>query len=83
MIVIFAGEYRFLMNFQDHATKFLQLRPLKSKHAKDVADELSKVFFSFGAPRILQRYVMIVIIMIFRIFLGYLQKCDFYYELLQ
>ena len=48
------GEFTFLMNFQDHGTKFLHLRPLKSKHAANVAEELSKIFFTFGAPRILQ-----------------------------
>lgn len=31
------GDYKFIMNFQDHATKFLHLRPLKSKHAVNVA----------------------------------------------
>lgn len=48
------GEYTFLMNYQDHATKFLHLRPLKSKHAKNVAEELSIIFFTFGVPQILQ-----------------------------
>lgn len=36
------GEYRFLLNYQDHLTKFLHLRPLKSKHAANVADILFK-----------------------------------------
>lgn len=49
------GEYKFLMNYQDHATKFVQLRPLKSKRADDVAQELYKIFHIFGAPYILQR----------------------------
>lgn len=31
------GEYKFLMNYQCHFTKFLHLRPLKSKHAANVA----------------------------------------------
>lgn len=48
------GEYHWLMNYQDHATKFLQLRPLKSKHAANVAEELVKIFSIFGAPAILQ-----------------------------
>ncbi|XP_043462868.1 KRAB-A domain-containing protein 2-like [Leptopilina heterotoma] len=26
------GDYKWLLNYQDHATKFLHLRPLKSKH---------------------------------------------------
>lgn len=48
------GEYSWLLNYQDHATKFLQLRPLKSKHAVNVAEELSKIFCTFGAPGKLQ-----------------------------
>lgn len=48
------GEHKWLMNYQDHATKFLHLRPIKSKHASNVAEELSKIFFTFGAPAILQ-----------------------------
>lgn len=48
------GEYNWLLNYQDHATKFLHLRPLKSKHAVNVAEELLKIFFTFGAPAILQ-----------------------------
>ncbi|CAF4947546.1 unnamed protein product [Pieris macdunnoughi] len=39
---------------QDHATKFLHLRPLKSKRAVEVAFELFKIFLEFGAPLILQ-----------------------------
>ncbi|XP_051163768.1 KRAB-A domain-containing protein 2-like [Leptopilina boulardi] len=48
------GDFKWILNYQDHATKFLHLRPLKSKHAKNVADELSKIFFTWGAPQILQ-----------------------------
>lgn len=48
------GEYHWIMNYQDHHTKFLHLRPLKSKHAASVAEELLKIFFCFGAPAILQ-----------------------------
>lgn len=48
------GEFKFLMNYQDHGTKFLHLRPLKSKHAVNVATELRKIFLTLGAPRILQ-----------------------------
>lgn len=42
------------MHYQDHATKFCQLRPLKSKSAKEVAEELTKIFFIWGAPQLLQ-----------------------------
>src|SRR5436309_4266617 len=48
------GEFNWLLNYQDHATKFLHLRPLRSKHAANVAEELSKIFFTWGAPTILQ-----------------------------
>lgn len=43
-----------LLNYQDHGTKFLHLLTLKTKHAVNDADELSKIFFTFGAPSILQ-----------------------------
>ena len=46
--------YNWLLNYQDHHTKFTHLRPLKSKHAAFVAFELFKIFSTFGAPRILQ-----------------------------
>ena len=47
------GEFKWLMNYQDHETNFSHLRPLKSKQVANVAEELSKIFFTFGAPRIL------------------------------
>ncbi|KAL0868264.1 hypothetical protein ABMA27_007795 [Loxostege sticticalis] len=43
-----------LLNFHDHSTKFLHLRPLKSKTTAEVAFELLKIFLEFGAPLILQ-----------------------------
>lgn len=46
--------YKWLLDYQDYATKFLHLRPLTSKHAACVAQELRKFFFTFGAPAILQ-----------------------------
>lgn len=48
------GQYQWLMNYQDNATKFLHLRPLHSKRAVEVASELLKIFLEFGAPHILQ-----------------------------
>lgn len=47
-------DYKWLLNYQDHATKFLHLRPIKTKQAANVVNELSKIFFTFGAPEILQ-----------------------------
>ncbi|RDD40124.1 KRAB-A domain-containing protein 2 [Trichoplax sp. H2] len=46
-------EFRFIMVYQDHLTKFIQLRPLKTKQAKEVAEVLYKIFAIFGAPAIL------------------------------
>ncbi|CAH4036853.1 unnamed protein product [Pieris brassicae] len=48
------GDFKWLLNYQDSATKFLSLRPLKSKRASEVAMELMKIFMTFGAPAILQ-----------------------------
>lgn len=48
------GEYKWLMNYQDHLTKFIHLKPLKSKSAKDVCEEFLKIFLEFGAPIVLQ-----------------------------
>ncbi|XP_071050737.1 KRAB-A domain-containing protein 2-like [Onthophagus taurus] len=46
--------YKWLMNYQDHATKFCLLRPLTTKRVAEVAMELLKIFLDFGAPHILQ-----------------------------
>lgn len=48
------GDWKWLMNYQDHTTKFTHLRPLRSKEASGVAVELLKIFLEFGAPAILQ-----------------------------
>ena len=48
------GEYNLMMHFQDHLTKFSNLRPLKSKRAAEVAFHLLDIFSTFGAPYILQ-----------------------------
>ncbi|CAF4145939.1 unnamed protein product, partial [Adineta steineri] len=48
------GEFKFILNYQDHFTKFSILRPLKSKTAAEVAFNLSDIFTTFGAPAILQ-----------------------------
>lgn len=47
------GEYKFIHNYQDHLTKFIQLRPLKSKTAEEVVLTLLPIFLTFGAPNIL------------------------------
>ena len=48
------GYYQFIMNYQDHLTKFTILRPLKTKTAVEVAYQLMDIFCMFGAPFILQ-----------------------------
>jgi hypothetical protein len=48
------GDFKFIMVYQDHLTKFIQLRALKTKRAEEVAYHLLDVFTIFGAPCILQ-----------------------------
>lgn len=48
------GEFKFILNYQDHLTKFILLRALKSKRAEDVAYQLLCVFTTIGAPSVLQ-----------------------------
>ena len=48
------GEYKWILNAQDHMTKFSHLRPLKFKSASCVAWALYKIFCRCGAPVILQ-----------------------------
>lgn len=46
--------FKWIMNYQDHLTKFCVLRPLPDKTAAGVAKELVEVFCLLGAPHILQ-----------------------------
>lgn len=48
------GNYKFLLNYQDFLTKFIQLRPLITIQANEIASELLKIFLAFGAPAVLQ-----------------------------
>ncbi|KHJ40577.1 hypothetical protein D918_09352 [Trichuris suis] len=48
------GEYKFIMAYQDHLTKFVVLKALKSKTAEEVAHNLVDIFTLLGAPSILQ-----------------------------
>ena len=48
------GEFKWLLVYQDHFTKFVQLRPLKNKTAVEVAKALLDIFSIFGVPAILQ-----------------------------
>ena len=48
------SEYQYILHYQDHFTKFSVLRALRSKRAKEVADQLCDIFATQGAPKILQ-----------------------------
>lgn len=48
------GNYKFILVYQDHLTKFVVLRPLQTKRAEDFAGQLLDIFLLFGAPCILQ-----------------------------
>jgi len=48
------GEYRFIMHYKEHLTKFSFCQPLTCKKAVEVAKELLSVFLTYGAPRVLQ-----------------------------
>lgn len=47
------GDYKFILVYQDHLTKYILLHPLKHKRAEEVAYILLDIF-TFGAPTILQ-----------------------------
>ena len=48
------GQYKWIMVYQDHLTKFCVLRPLNTKRAAEVAYQLMDIFLLLGAPQILQ-----------------------------
>jgi len=48
------NDFRFIFCYQDHLTKFVILRPLKSKRAEEIAYNLLDIYTTFGAPAILQ-----------------------------
>ena len=47
-------QFKWIMVYQCHLTKFVILRPLSSKRAAEVAYQLLDIFLLFGAPAILQ-----------------------------
>lgn len=47
-------RFQFIMVYQDYVTRFIQLRPLTSKKAAEVAKQLLDIFCIFGAPSIIQ-----------------------------
>ena len=48
------GDHKWILVYQDHSTKFAQLRPVTSKRAPEIAYQLLDIFSIFGAPTILQ-----------------------------
>ena len=48
------GEWKWILVVQDHLTKFVHLRPLKSKRAVEVAENVLDIFLVFGAPSVIQ-----------------------------
>ena len=48
------GQFKWIIVYQCHLTKFVILRPLSSKRAAEVASQLLDIFLIFGAPAILQ-----------------------------
>ncbi|XP_055838407.1 KRAB-A domain-containing protein 2-like [Episyrphus balteatus] len=45
--------YRFILNYQDHQTKFLILRPLRTNTPVEIADILFDIFCLIGIPNVL------------------------------
>jgi len=46
------NEFKFIMNYQDYLSKFVLLRPFKSKRAEEIAFNLFDIYTKFGAPAI-------------------------------
>ena len=48
------GDLKWTLVYQDHLIKFVQLSPVTSKRAPEIAYQLLDIFSIFGAPSILQ-----------------------------
>ena len=48
------GEFKWILLYQDHLTKFVQIRPTKSKRVTEIALILFKIFCIFGTLSVLQ-----------------------------
>ena len=48
------GDYKFIMHYQDHLTKFSVLKAFTSKRDAEIGYQLLDIFILFGAPHILQ-----------------------------
>ncbi|XP_064109720.1 SCAN domain-containing protein 3-like [Macrobrachium nipponense] len=47
-------DYKYILTYVNHFTKYCVLSPLKSKRAEEVAQTLLPAFLTFGAPAVLQ-----------------------------
>lgn len=47
-------QHRYILNYQDHCTKYCVLRPLINKDVNSVVKELVDIFSTLGCPKILQ-----------------------------
>jgi len=48
------ADHKFILVYQDHLTKFVVLRALKTKTAAEVCDHIIDIFTLLGAPTVLQ-----------------------------
>lgn len=48
------GEFKFILYYQDHSTKFIILRPLRAKQAHEVVSVLLDIFTILGTPGVLE-----------------------------
>lgn len=48
------GEFKFILYYQDRLTKFIILRPLRAKQAREVARVLLDIFTILGTPGVLE-----------------------------
>ena len=49
-----SGQYKWILHIKDHFSKYTQLYPLKSKHAKPIADCFAQFIAAFLPPKIMQ-----------------------------
>jgi IS30 family transposase len=49
-----SGQYKWILHIKDHFSKYTQLYPLKSKHAKPIADCFTLFIAAFLPPKIMQ-----------------------------
>jgi len=47
------NNYRLIMNYQDNLTKFVVIKPLKTKRAEEIAYYLMELYTTFEVPAIL------------------------------